>query len=305
MIHNKTNQIYSMKIVRKSKLQTNKDKEHICNEKKIQMNLEHPFLSPLLCAFQDERKLYLLTDYYSGGYLSYHIQDKGGFNEKDARLYFAQVVLVIEYLHKKNIIFRALSPEAILLDKKGSIKLCDFSLVKDNIDGSHKGTRTFCGTPEYMAPEIIQKRSYGKCVDIWCMGILLYEMLFGYAPFIDDDITTLYQKIIFNEVKFNNKDLDANTQDLIRQLLNKNHQKRIQIREVKNHPFFIGINFEDIEKDEDNILMPVRPLENEDMYIEPELFQQNTHNNSNSSLSTLMFPTIDEFNEPSSTWDII
>jgi serine/threonine protein kinase len=130
-------------------------------------------------------------------------------------------------------------------------------------------------------------------------------MVFGYAPFIDDDITTLYQKIIFNEVKFNNKDLDANTQDLIRQLLNKNHQKRIQIREVKNHPFFIGINFEDIEKDEDNILMPVRPLENEDMYIEPELFQQNTHNNSNSSLSTLMFPTIDEFNEPSNAWDII
>lgn len=117
-------------------------------------------------------------DYYNGGELFLHLRKKNRFDEQAARFYLAQIILAIEFLHQHKIIYRDIKPENIILDDVGYVKLTDFGLAKDEIQ-DEVGTQTFCGTPEYLAPEIIRGDKYGKSVDIWCMGILLYEMLFG------------------------------------------------------------------------------------------------------------------------------
>lgn len=117
-------------------------------------------------------------DYYNGGELFYHLRKNKRFTEEQAKFYLAQIILAIEFLHKNKIIYRDIKPENIILDNKGYIKLTDFGLAKEDIS-DEVGTQTFCGTPEYLAPEIIRGDKYGKSVDIWCLGILLYEMLFG------------------------------------------------------------------------------------------------------------------------------
>lgn len=118
---------------------------------------------------------------HNGGELFYHLRSKGRFNEAQARFYLAQIVLTIEFLHSQKIIYRDLKPENVILDKTGYIKLTDFGLAKENISDDSGCTGTFCGTPEYLAPDIIRGDKYGKSVDVWCMGILLYEMLFGFV----------------------------------------------------------------------------------------------------------------------------
>jgi serine/threonine protein kinase len=120
-------------------------------------------------------------DCYNGGELFYHLRNRGRFNETQAKFYLIQIVLAIEFLHSHKIIYRDLKPENIVLDNNGYIKLTDFGLAKDNINDDSGCTQTFCGTPEYLAPEIIRNDKYGKSVDIWCMGILFYEMLYGYV----------------------------------------------------------------------------------------------------------------------------
>ena len=122
-------------------------------------------------------------DCYAGGELFYHLRNYRRFNEEMAKFYFAQILLAIEFLHSKKIVYRDLKPENIVLDKMGYIKLTDFGLAKENM-GEEATTQTFCGTPEYLAPEILRGDKYGKGVDIWCMGILLFEMLYGFVRII-------------------------------------------------------------------------------------------------------------------------
>jgi serine/threonine protein kinase len=121
-----------------------------------------------------------VIDFLNGGELFYHLRTKGRFTEQHAKFYLSQIVLALEFLHSKKIIYRDLKPENIVLDKSGYIKLTDFGLAKENI-GDDVTTQTFCGTPEYLAPEIIRGDKYGKGVDNWCLGILLFEMLYGFV----------------------------------------------------------------------------------------------------------------------------
>jgi serine/threonine protein kinase len=170
--------IFALKTLKKNKLKEAKQIQHTKTERKILEFVNHPFIVSLKFAFQSETKLYLVMDYYNGGELFYHLRKNKRFNEKESRFYLAQIILAIEFLHKNKVIYRDIKPENIILDNKGYIKLTDFGLAKENVN-EEIGTQTFCGTPEYLAPEIIRGDKYGKSVDIWCMGILLYEMLFG------------------------------------------------------------------------------------------------------------------------------
>ena len=164
--------------MKKNKLKEAKHIQHTKTERKILEFVQHPFIVSLKFAFQTETKLYLVMDYYNGGELFYHLRQKNRFDEEQAKFYLAQIILAIEFLHKNKIIYRDLKPENIILDNNGYVKLTDFGLAKDDIQ-DEEGTQTFCGTPEYLAPEIIGGEKYGKSVDVWCMGILLYEMIFG------------------------------------------------------------------------------------------------------------------------------
>jgi serine/threonine protein kinase len=178
--YKKDNMIYALKSLKKCKLKEEKHIEHTKTERKILELVQHPFIVSLKFAFQTDKKLYFVMDCYNGGELFYHLRTKGRFSENHARFYLSQIVLALEFLHSKKIIYRDLKPENIVLDKSGYVKLTDFGLAKENI-GDEVTTQTFCGTPEYLAPEIIRGDKYGKAVDMWCLGILLFEMLYGFV----------------------------------------------------------------------------------------------------------------------------
>jgi len=171
-------QIYALKSLKKSKLYEEKDLQYTKSERKILALLNHPFIIKLRFAFQNLKKLYFVMDYYNGGELFYHMKRQEIFTESEAKFYISQVVLAIEFLHSKKIIYRDLKPENIILDKYGYIKLTDFGLAKVEND-KDTVANTLCGTTDYLSPEVIKGEIYGKPVDIWCIGILQYEMLFG------------------------------------------------------------------------------------------------------------------------------
>ncbi len=145
--------------------------------------MDHPFIVTLRYAFQTPDKLYMVFDFVNGGELFFHLNQEDMFKEDRAKFYSAEILLALQFLHSKNIIYRDLKPENILIDYEGHIKLTDFGLAKELKDEIHKQnktkTTTFCGTPEYLAPEIIRGEKYDESVDYWSLGILLYEMITG------------------------------------------------------------------------------------------------------------------------------
>lgn len=146
----------------------------------------------------------MVLDYMAGGELFFWLKKDRRFSENRARLYTAEITLALEALHSANIIYRDLKPENILLDAEGHIRLTDFGLSKDGITGAgaEGGTKTFCGTPEYLAPEILENKGHGKAVDWWSLGTLLYEMLCGLPPYYDTNVQRMYHKILHAPLKF-------------------------------------------------------------------------------------------------------
>ena len=276
-----------MKIIKKSKIQNKIDIEHIEQERYILRFHEHPFLTKMHFAFQSERKLYFVTDFYSGGDLLYYIRTNGRLQEDVVKIYLAQVIIAIEYLHSKNIIYRALTPESIVFDSHGYIRLNDFSLSKTKIKKSYDCTGSFCGTCEYIAPEIIEGKRYGKCCDIWCIGILMFEMLYGHVPFSDENLNQLYKKIIFNEPKFDdNVPVSPEGKELIKSLLTKNMTKRMDISELKDHDYFSDINFDDLYRK--RLPVPIKPSNNENEYIDPEILSEKAQDSESNSFAEIV-----------------
>lgn len=219
-----SNEIYAMKVLKKDKIVKRKKVKHTNTERRILEDIEHPFIVSLRFAFQNKEKLYLILDYFNGGELFFHLKECGRFDEERARFYGAEIALALECLHSHDIIYRDLKPENVLLDYEGHIRLTDFGLSKDGINIRNR-TTTFCGTPEYLAPEVVRGEPYGKPVDWWSLGCLMYEMLTGWPPFTDDSRKRLYRKIKDTEPDYP-KYLSASSSTLIWDLLRKDPLRR-------------------------------------------------------------------------------
>ena len=241
----KTNEYVAMKIMKKVEILKSKQADHIANEIKILSMIDHPFVIKFDGFTQDDKYLYLALELINGGELFTYLRGVGRFPVDQARVYIAQIVSIFEYLHSKNIIYRDLKPENILIHKSGYLKLTDFGFAKKVVGKTY----TLCGTPEYLAPEIILNKGHGFPVDWWTMGILLYEMLVGIDPFSDDDPMMIYQKVIKGKIRFP-KEMDKNAKSLIKHLLVADITKRYGclkngVKDIVNHSFFDDFNWRD------------------------------------------------------------
>jgi len=246
--HKETGYIVAIKILNKSKVIKMKQLDHTKYEKQLLNEIECPFVVNLLGFFQDVKNLYLVMEYVKGGEMFYHLRKASRFADEVARFYAAEVVLAWEYLHSKNIIYRDLKPENLLIGSDGHLKVTDFGFAK-KID---QRTWTVCGTPEYLAPEIILSKGYGKAVDWWALGVLMYEMLVGYPPFYDDDPYEIYEKIVAGRIRYP-QHLKPHAKDLISHLLQTDLSKRYGnlkdgVADIKNHKWFEGIDWEELAK---------------------------------------------------------
>jgi serine/threonine protein kinase len=210
--------------------------------------VRHPFIVGLNYAFQTSDKFYFVLDYCAGGELFFHLGKVQRFPEPRARFYAAEITLAIEYVHNLDVIYRDLKPENVLLDENGHIRLTDFGLSKEGIQDDFSGANSFCGTPEYLAPEILNRSGHGRAVDWWSLGALLYEMLTGLPPFYCRDRDRLFEKIRKGDLSFP-KYLSVQAKDLLTKLLERDPTKRLgtgpdDAREIKNHAFFAEIQWD-------------------------------------------------------------
>ncbi|KAJ2776847.1 Serine/threonine-protein kinase [Coemansia javaensis] len=240
-----TNRIYAMKILSKSKIVMRSEVAHTLAERNVLAKINHPFIVPLKFSFQTSEKLYLVLAFINGGELFHHLQREGRFDQHRSRFYAAELLSALDCLHSYNVIYRDLKPENILLDYSGHIALCDFGLCKLNM-GDNETTNTFCGTPEYLAPELLQGRGYTKTVDWWTFGVLLYEMLTGLPPFYDENVNEMYRRILEDELVFPD-DMGNRAKSLLRGLLQRDPRRRLGnngAAEIKSQPFFAEINWD-------------------------------------------------------------
>jgi len=235
-----------MKILNKARIHRLKQTEHIHNEKNVLRQINHPFIVRLFNSFKDSKSLYLLLEFIPGGELFNYIRRSGKLTSEVSRLYAAEIVLALEHLHSKRILYRDLKPENILIDETGHVKLTDFGFSKYVPTDR---TMSMCGTPEYIAPEIIHNNGHGKAVDWWSLGILIFEMLAGYPPFSDEPNKTIFEKIPTEKVEFP-EPFDAEAKDLIEKLLVVDPSRRLGCRsgpngaeEIKSHPWFKSIDW--------------------------------------------------------------
>ena len=240
--------VFAMKCLKKQRVFQRHQVEHTKTERRVLGYLDHPFLVSLHYAFQTDYKLFLVLDYATGGELFFHLSKAGRFTEDRTRFYIAEIVLAIEYLHSMHIIYRDLKPENILLDSEGHVKITDFGLCKENVP-DNVSAHSFCGTPEYLAPEILRKVGHGKAADWWTLGALIYEMLCGVPPFYSRSRDALFDKILRQKIRFPNY-FSRESIDIIKQLMQRNPKYRLGSRHgaksVKVHIFFNSINWEQL-----------------------------------------------------------
>ena len=254
-----TGNLYAIKVIHKKRVTERKHVAHTKTERRVLGKIRHPFIVSLHFAFQTEHKLYLALDYCPGGELFGLLQRQKKVDEDHGRLYASQIVLALEYLHRLDIIYRDLKPENVLIDGKGNLRLADFGLSKEVSDSDR--TYTFCGTPEYMSPEIILDHGHGQSVDFWALGVLIFELITGRHPFYTPNKDEMYRRILSVEPVIS-KLLHQDSQDILRQLLDKQVHKRLGsgpmgIEEIKRHPFFGPIDFGKVLKG--GVKMPFLP----------------------------------------------
>lgn len=244
----KGKQLLAMKVLKKSVILLKNEVKHTQTERKLLEKITHPFIVELYYAFQDEHFLYLITEFMQGGELFFHLHKERFFTNERMKFYACEIVLALGYLHANNFIYRDLKLENILLDKDGHIKLTDFGLSKMLNEYGRSKPTTICGTPEYLAPEILQETGYDKSVDWWSFGVLLYEMLTGKSALKLGNIPTIYEYYV--PIEYPNH-IEPEAKSLIENLLKIEPKERLGYgakgtQNVQNHPFFIGINWEDV-----------------------------------------------------------
>lgn len=239
---------YALKCLEKHIIKESRQTQHVYAEKHVMMQLDHPLLAKLYATFRDSKYVYMMMDVALGGELWTLLRDRTKFGEKMVKFYVGCVVLAFEYMHNKNIIYRDLKPENLLLTANGYIKVVDFGFSKTVPAG--KKTWTFCGTPEYVAPEIILNKGHNKACDFWSLGILMYELLVGCPPFMSVDHMHTYNQIVsgIDRVVFP-KIVSKTATNIIKRLCRESPGERIGnlkdgIKEIKKHKWFQGFDWE-------------------------------------------------------------
>jgi len=239
-----TKKVYAMKVLKKAVIAARGEIEHTRTEKSVLSKIDHPFLARLYWSFQTAENLYLIMDFINGGELFHHLSQQKRFPEDRTKFYSAQIVSGLEYLHSNGIIYRDLKPENLLLSAAGNIVMTDFGLSKEGLQAKDSRTATFCGTPEYLAPEVIKGEEYTKAIDWWSVGTLIYEMLTGLPPFYTEDEENMYHKIMTADLVIP-AFFSAEVADIIRQFLHRDAKERLQDPErIKAHPWFRDINWD-------------------------------------------------------------
>ncbi|KAJ5907736.1 cAMP-dependent protein kinase type 2 [Penicillium taxi] len=240
---------YAMKVLKKAQVVKMKQIEHTNDERRMLNRVRHPFLVTLWGTWQDSRNLYMVMDFVEGGELFSLLRKSQRFPNPVAKFYAAEVTLALEYLHQHQIIYRDLKPENLLLDRHGHLKITDFGFAKEVPDI----TWTLCGTPDYLAPEVVSSKGYNKSVDWWSLGILIFEMLCGFTPFWDSGSPVkIYENILRGKVKYPPY-LHDDAVDLLSQLITADLTKRLGNlhggpSDVKNHAWFSEVTWDRLER---------------------------------------------------------
>lgn len=262
---NDVDKVFALKILKKVDVIRLKQVEHVRNERNVLAAVAgHPFITTMVASFQDSESLYMLLDYCPGGEVFSYLRRARRFNEATSQFYAAEIVLILQYLHEQEgVAYRDLKPENILIDAEGHLKLVDFGFAKkiDNrtrnvarrmicADMATGETYTLCGTPEYLAPEVIRNTGHGLAVDWWAFGILIYEFLVGQPPFWDQNPMKIYEQIVEGKVRYPSA-MSKDGRDIIAGLCTVDVTKRLGnvkggAQTVKDHPWFKDINWDDL-----------------------------------------------------------
>ncbi|GLH15517.1 RAC serine/threonine-protein kinase [Gryllus bimaculatus] len=246
-----TGHLYAIKILKKEVIIQKDEVAHTLTENRVLRTTNHPFLISLKYSFQTADRLCFVMEYVNGGELFFHLSRERVFSEDRTRFYGAEIISALGYLHSEGIIYRDLKLENLLLDKDGHIKIADFGLCKEDITYG-RTTKTFCGTPEYLAPEVLEDNDYGRAVDWWGIGVVMYEMMCGRLPFYNRDHDVLFTLILMEDVKYP-RTLSNEAKELLGGLLIKDPNRRLgggveDAKEIMAHPFFSCINWTDLEQ---------------------------------------------------------
>lgn len=239
----KTKTYHAIKVIRKEKIIRMNQLGHVLNERRILQAMDFPFIVHLDFCFKDNSNVYIAMPFIKGGEMFTHLRKVGRFGESQAKFYAGQVVLALEYLHYLDLAYRDLKPENILLDTTGYVKIVDLGFCKM----IKSRTWTLCGTPEYIAPEVILNKGYGKSVDWWGFGVLIYEMVAGHAPFYAKDPIRIYEKIVRNSYVIP-RFFSADLKDLVSNVLQVDLSRRYGnlkngVNDIKNHLWFESIDW--------------------------------------------------------------
>ncbi|XP_055852444.1 RAC serine/threonine-protein kinase [Episyrphus balteatus] len=244
-----TAKLYAIKILKKEVIIQKDEVAHTLTESRVLQTTNHPFLISLKYSFQTNDRLCFVMQYVNGGELFFHLSRERVFTEERTRFYGAEIISALGYLHSQGIIYRDLKLENLLLDKDGHIKIADFGLCKEDITYG-RTTKTFCGTPEYLAPEVLEDNDYGHAVDWWGTGVVMYEMICGRLPFYNRDHDVLFTLILLEDVRFP-RTISEEAKSLLSGLLAKDPNRRLgggqdDVREIQAHAFFSSINWTDL-----------------------------------------------------------
>ena len=234
--------LFAIKMLKKRQVISNGAVDHLLRERRVLMEVRHPFIVHLQTTFQDMGFAYFVLQFIQGGPFDTRLKAQGSLADHDAAFYTAQIVLILEHLHGLGYMYRDLKPANLIFDMSGYVILTDFGFAK-----LCETATTLCGTPEYLAPEILKQRGYDHAVDWWAAGIVLCEMLTGTTPFVADDDAGTYDRILGNSPKWPN-DLEGSGKALVKKFLAVNPQDRIGRSGVRSHKFFKSIDWKKLAK---------------------------------------------------------